>query len=336
MNPSIPPIPESGANEQAEYWLALRESPFFDGEQEQRWRAWLAASRENLEAWQQAQTFFRRVENLPPAQIELIEQRLTAGLSPQSANAGAARTAGGRPAPSRGLWAMPLAACLTLALGLGWVLNAGFFADFRTGTGEQRRVQLSDGSTVILNTASAISVEFSEKQRVIRLHNGEAHFKVAADAERPFEVVASGGRVRALGTAFDVKQWQGDMAVTVYQHSVRVAFANGETIARLPEGRRVASSGGKAGPAEPVNLKQVGAWQERRLVFKEKPLQQVVADLNRYRPGRIVIADAELAEHLVTGVFDANDPEAALNVIEKTLSADEIRLTDALVVLRRR
>lgn len=321
MKPSIPPFPESGADAQAEYWLALRESPFFDGEQERRWRAWLAASRENLEAWQQAQHFFNRVESLHPGQVALVERRPTEG--------------GLRRPPSPAVWLMPLAACLMLALGLAWILNAGYFADFRTGTGEQRRVQLSDGSVVILNTASAISVDFSERQRVIRLHNGEAHFKVAADPTRPFDVVASGGRVRALGTAFDVKQWQGDIAVTVYEHSVRVTFADGETIERLAEGQSVASSRGEAGRPESVNLKQVGAWQERRLVFKAKPLQQVVADLNRYRPGKIVIADAELADHLVTGVFDANDPEAALNVIEHTLAVAEIRLTDALVVLRR-
>lgn len=335
MKPSIPPIPESGADAQAEYWLALRESPFFDGEQERRWQAWLDASRENLEAWQQVQLFFSRVESLHPSQVTLVERRPTAALLRPPPKTGTAPAATGRQSLSRAVWLMPLAACLLLALGLAWILSAGFFADFRTGTGEQRRVQLSDGSVVILNTASAISVDFSERQRVIRLHNGEAHFKVAADPTRPFDVVASGGRVRALGTAFDVKQWQGEMAVTVYQHSVRVAFAGGETIERLAEGQRVASSSGKAGLAETVNLKQVGAWQERRLVFKEKPLQHVVADLNRYRPGKIVIADAELAGHLVTGVFDANDPEAALNVIENTLAVDEIRLTDALVVLRR-
>lgn len=328
MNHSIPPFPDTGANEQAEYWLALRESPFYDGEQEQRWQAWLSASRENGEAWQQAQHFFDRIETLSPAQFGRIELSAWTVTGPQ-------HEVTARQALRRNLWTLPIAACLMLAFCLGWAVNAGYFADFRTGTGEQRRIQLSDGSTVILNTASSLSVEFSEKQRMIRLHGGEAYFKVAADVARPFEVVASGGRVRALGTAFDVKQWQGDMAVTVYEHSVRVAFTAGDMVESLPEGQRVASNGGKAGQPEAINLKQASAWQERRLVFKEKPLQQVVDDLNRYRPGKIVIADSDLAQHLVTGVFDANDPEAALNVIEKTLSAGETRLTDALVILRR-
>jgi transmembrane sensor len=328
MNQSIPPFPDADANKQAEYWLALRESPFFDGEQEQRWRAWLAASRENQEAWRQAQHFFKHIETLSPAQIERID------LVVRTAN-GMQHATPARILPKLSFRLLPIAACLMLAWCLGWAFSAGFFADFRTGTGEQRRIQLSDGSAVILNTASSLSVEFSERQRVIRLHGGEAYFKVAADAARPFEVVTSGGRVRALGTAFDVKQWQDDLAVTVYEHSVRVAFANGETLERLPEGQRVASTGGKAGQPEPVNLKQAGAWQERRLVFKDKPLQQVVDDLNRYRPGKIVIADPALAEHLVTGMFDAGDPEAALNVIEKTLAVSETRLTDALVILRR-
>ncbi|WP_020484660.1 FecR family protein [Methylomonas sp. MK1] len=328
MNQPIPPLPDADANAQAEYWRALRESPFFDREQDLRWQAWLEASRENQEAWRQTQQFFDCIAGLNPAQIDRIEREVRASNGTQHKTP--ARTL-----PKRSLWMLPIAACLMLALCLGWAFSAGFFADFRTGTGEQRRIQLSDGSSVILNTASSLSVEFSERQRLIRLHGGEAYFKVAADAARPFEVVTSGGRVRALGTAFDVKQWQGDLAVTVYEHSVRVAFADGETVESLAAGQRVVSAGGKAGLPEPVNLKQAGAWQERRLVFKEKPLRQVVDDLNRYRPGKIIIADPALAEHLVTGIFDADDPEAALNVIEKTLAASETRLTDALVILRR-
>ncbi|MCQ8119897.1 FecR/PupR family sigma factor regulator, partial [Methylomonas rosea] len=75
MNHPVPPLPDTDASQQAEYWLALRESPFFDDEQEQRWQAWLAASRENLEAWQQAQQFFNRVAALHPADVELIVNR---------------------------------------------------------------------------------------------------------------------------------------------------------------------------------------------------------------------------------------------------------------------
>jgi transmembrane sensor len=328
MNQPIPPLPDADANAQAEYWRALRESPFFDREQDLRWRAWLAASRENQEAWRQTQHFFDCIERLNPAQIDRIEREV------RTAN-GTQHETPARTLPKRSLRILPIAACLMLAFGLGWAFSAGFFADFRTGTGEQRRIQLSDGSSVILNTASSLSVEFSVRRRVIRLHGGEAYFKVAADPARPFEVVTSGGRVRALGTAFDVKQWQGDLAVTVYEHSVRVAFADGETLESLAAGQRVASAGGKAGLPETVNLKQAGAWQERRLLFKDRPLQQVVDDLNRYRPGKIIIADPALAGHLVTGIFDADDPEAALSVIEKTLAASETRLTDALVILRR-
>ncbi|OAI15671.1 MULTISPECIES: FecR family protein [Methylomonas] len=329
MNSPIPPFPQGSPDEQAEYWLALRDSPFYDGEQERRWQAWLAASADNREAWRRAEAFFGRIERIDPAQIVDIQAALRGAT-------GARLEVADRPARRGHSWLVPMAACLLLAACLGWAMAAGWLADFRTGTGEQRRIQLSDGSTVILNTGSSLSVDFSETQRVIRLHGGEAYFKVAADAGRPFEVVSSGGRVRALGTAFDVKHWRDDLAVTVYEHSVRVAFADGETVESLPEGQRVESVGGKAGRPESVNLKQVGAWRERRLVFKEQALQAVVDDLNRYRSGRIVIADPDLARHRVTGVFDANDTEAALAVIEKTLAVAEWRLTDALVILRRR
>ncbi|MDD1619988.1 MAG: FecR family protein [Methylococcaceae bacterium] len=325
MTQTIPPLPQGSASEQAEYWLALLESPWFDERQGLLFRQWLAANQDNLLAWEKLQNWWQNMDALSPAQRSILEQRLTTKARVNS------------PSPrSRPIsWAIPVFACLLLAVWLGFAAGAGYFADFHTSTGEQRRIQLSDGSMVLLNTDSALSVNFSDRRRTITLHGGEAYFEVAPDAGRPFEVHTGSGRVRALGTAFDVKQLQAEMEVTVYEHSVRVSIAEGETMERLQQGQRVVAGAGQIGPIENVNLKQAKAWRDGRLVFKDKPLRQVVAELNRYRPGKIVIADPSLAEHLVTGVFDAAAPEAALSAIEKTLSVAETRLTERLVFLRR-
>jgi transmembrane sensor len=83
-------------------------------------------------------------------------------------------------------------------------------------------VRLGDGSTVLLNTDTALSLADDEETRRLRLHHGQAVFTVAPDPDRPFEVEAAGGRIRALGTVFEVYENAGRVAITVQEHAVQV------------------------------------------------------------------------------------------------------------------
>lgn len=313
--------------EQADYWLALLYSPLFDRKQQRAFQQWLAESPANHSALQKSQAFWQKMGTLNAAQAALLEQRLTKASEPVY-----------RLKPMRypaRVWLIPAMICLLLLVMPGFQFWQGYFADYRTASGEQRVIRLSDGSSVLLNTESALSVDYSQHRRSVTLHGGEAHFKVAKDAARPFEVQTASSQVRALGTAFDVRKQSEKMTITVLEHAVRVAFKNSETIERLQAGEQVSFSylKNKSSAIETVNLKQAMAWQQHRLVFKDQPLQQVVAELARYRAGKIVIIDSALAKHLVTGVFDATDTEAALHTIEKSLLLKEFRMTDRLVFL---
>ena len=327
MNKNHRPLAQDNPAEQADYWLALLYSPLFDRKQQRLLQKWLAENPTNRLALQKSQAFWQKMGTLNVAQVALLEQRLAKASAPVNKVKSAAYPVS--------VWLIPALACLLLLVMPGLQFWQGYFADYRTATGEQRLIRLSDGSSVLLNTESALSVDFSEHRRGITLHGGEAHFKVAKDAQRPFEVQTESGQVRALGTAFDVRQLGENMTVTVLEHAVRVAFRHGETIERLREGERVSFSNQKPGVIETVNLRQAMAWQQHRLVFKDQPLQQVVAELARYRAGKIVIIDSALAGHQVTGVFDATDTETALRTIEKTLRLKEYRMTDRLVLLSR-
>ena len=94
---------------------------------------------------------------------------------------------------------------------------------FTTQIGEQRLEQLPDGSSVQLNTASEVEIDFSSGKRKVRLLQGEAHFTVAHDKSRPFEVFAGNGMVRAVGTAFSVYLKDKDVEVTVTEGRVDIA-----------------------------------------------------------------------------------------------------------------
>lgn len=112
------------------------------------------------------------------------------------------------------------AAVLSLVLAVGWVSGPTMLlqmqADYRTGAGEIRTVQLADGSSVELDASSAISIDYDTRERRIRLLAGSAVFDVAPMGEaetRPFVVQSAGGRTRALGTQFVIGRESSDQCL---------------------------------------------------------------------------------------------------------------------------
>jgi len=92
-----------------------------------------------------------------------------------------------------------------------------------TAIGEQKTITLADNTVVQLNTNSRIQVDYSQAVRAIYLHQGEAHFDVESNAQRPFEVYVGTGRVRAIGTAFSVRLNDNDIGVVVTEGVVEIA-----------------------------------------------------------------------------------------------------------------
>ncbi|AEG01266.1 FecR family protein [Methylomonas methanica] len=332
MTPDDDALRQLTPAEQADYWLTLLDSPLAGDDERQAFQIWLESEPAHRRAWQKAQAFWQHLDGINDDQVAEIERSLAQRTSTVPISNVVDIKADTTPKFAQKL--MPVAASLLLAAMLNFAVVNGYFADYRTTTAEQRLVRLEDGSTVLLNTNSSLSVDYAADARTVSL-SGEAYFSVTGNPDRPFTVHTAGGEVRALGTAFDVKQIGDDLTITVYEHAVRVALKQGETVERLQEGQRVSSHGGHVDALESVNLRQTAAWQRRQLVFAGQPLAQVVEELNRYRKGRIVIFGQDLAEHRVTGVFDTHEPEQALATIENILGLQEWRFGDALVILRR-
>lgn len=219
----------------------------------------------------------------------------------------------------RRLMALAAAACvaaIAVTLALPEPL-AGLYADYATRTGERRMLELADGSRVWLNSDSALSVDFGPQQRRLRLHSGEALFEVAKDAARPFIVEARGGEVRAVGTRFDVDSRGPQVRVDVTEGVVQVNSA-GSAPVRLSAGERLSYRDSSAPePVQPLDLSSASAWQRGKLIFNQRPLGEVLDELERYVPGRIVLTDSALRQHKVSGVFDLRDPAALLKTLER-------------------
>lgn len=194
-------------------------------------------------------------------------------------------------------WGSAIAASLVLALvGYGgWLQAPALLADYHTSTGERRTVTLEDGSRVTLNSASAFSVNYSNERRTVSLREGEALFEPAADP-RPFVVDSGGEAVQGSGAVFSVRRQGSTTAVVVTQGEARV-------------GQRLVQ-------ASPDAQAQT-AWQRGKLIFNGRPLREVIAELERYQHGRILISDSRLGAMEVSGVFDLNDPHGLLRTLEQ-------------------
>lgn len=235
-----------------------------------------------------------------------------------------------RPVGRRVLFAGAAAASLAVvAVGLPSLgpLSA-LYADYATGVGGRKRVALADGSVAILNTATAISVDYSGKERRVTLHDGEALFEVAKDASRPFIVVAGDVEVRAVGTAFVVRLKE----VTVSEGTVDVAIGGRPPI-RVVAGQRLDLGEGDRFKLSTVDIDAATAWQRGKLIFNRRPLESVIAELQRYRAGRVVVLGDRLKALEVTGVFDLDDTDRILRTIEETTKARVVQMP-LLTVIR--
>lgn len=209
---------------------------------------------------------------------------------------------------------------------------ASLYADHSTRVGQRRKVELADGSTVMLNTATALSVDFTDERRQIVLYGGEAVFDVAKDPNRPFTVVSGDTRTRAVGTVFAVKHTGTCADVVVSEGTVEVRIGANPPI-RLDAGQRIDVSGRRRPEAVAVDADQAMAWQRGKLIFNRRRLESVVAELERYRRGRIVILGEQAKDLRVTGVFELDDPDRLLLALQ---DATHVRISQLplLTVIR--
>lgn len=223
-----------------------------------------------------------------------------------------------------------LAALLVVGFGLWLTTLTGaphhWLADLRTGAGELQSVTLADGSQLLLDAGSSVDVDIADDHRRLTLHRGALQVQVSPDAARPFEVRAAGGTIRALGTAFEVRRLDhgNTVRVAVTEHAVSVQYQDG--LRRVDSGETLQYGPDLLGQPQPADLRSLTAWQRGRLVFDNRPLGQVVDEMQRYRSGLILIADERLRSLPITGVFETGDAEALVDAVAAVLPVQVTRL----------
>ncbi|MDH7972534.1 FecR domain-containing protein [Sphingomonas sp. AR_OL41] len=198
-------------------------------------------------------------------------------------------------------------------------------APFETRVGQIHIVRLADGTTVTLDTDSAIEPEFTGQARVVRLSRGRARFDVAHEAGRPFMVEAGGRTIIDRGTLFDVVLGREGVKVVLLRGAVEIRdrkarVAGAAPIARLVPGQ-VFADAPAAGVAQ-VSAAPGGSdqWVKGMLSFDGAPLEDVVAAANRYSTHKIRLGEPALAGLRVTGTFRATPTDGLAAILAATFN----------------
>ncbi len=205
-----------------------------------------------------------------------------------------------------------------------WLPTAEFTARYHSARGQQQRIVLPDESIIHLNTDTLVDVAYYADRREITLHQGEALFDVRKHAERPFQVIGGLADILVTGTVFNVRRDPQALSVVVQEGQVQVSSGrwwSPNRISLKPNQKVSLEAGNNRSLIEPVVAQTTTAWHTGQLVFSNTPLQEVVKELNRYRPAEqaIRIMDASLAPRRIAAVFELRESADMLQALPELL-----------------
>ncbi len=249
-----------------------------------------------------------------------------------------------------------------LALGVVWPIDrtpvASSIAGSRAIVNPPVRRTLPDGSIVELNDQARIAVDYAGAWRRVALLQGEAHFQVAKNPDRPFVVTALGVDVRAVGTAFSVQIDRASVDVLVTEGQVAVAASPGPTGtaassiatgASTPRPPVLVAAGNHVGvevtalavtpmPVRLVSAAELAerlAWRVPRLEFNYTPLIEVLPALNRYSGSHLTLATPELGQLKLSGNLRADNVPVFLQILESSYGVKAEHRAGGEIVLSR-
>ena len=204
---------------------------------------------------------------------------------------------------------------------------------YATAKGERRAIDLADGTHVMLNGGSKIAVRLERHKREITLAQGEAAFEVVHDADRPFQVNVGDRVLRDIGTEFDVLRANGDITVTVRQGMVEVLRSKGAngSLSLGPGARMLHHEGAFGSLVVPVSADDAFAWRTGRLIYRDRPLSEVAADLNRYGENRVRV-DPAAGSVRFSGVLAIDDQSVMVRRLAALLPISETQ-QDGVITL---
>ncbi|MBB6014193.1 transmembrane sensor [Aquamicrobium lusatiense] len=318
---------DRGAALDARDWIVRLTSGNVSDAELTRFKAWRERSPQHRLAFERERAFWQQLQGLEEPRGDVLPFRPPR----RTAISRRAVLAGGGAAAAAGLAIVALP-----RMELWWN------ADFTTGVGDRAEVNLPDGSIAVLNTDSAIAVDFSPQMRLVKLLRGEAEFQVRRDEGSLFRVAALGGNSDALGTTFTVSALDGMATVTVSEGRVLVSGPAAAQDRAEAAPRRVElgaseqtayAEGGAPQPVVAVDTETVLAWRSGRVIFEGRPFASAVAELARYMPERIVMRPGVDGNVPVSAIFSTSEAFAAMQALARTQGLTVRRIPRVMVLI---
>ena len=323
MNEGFKPVQETvdstrGAFEVAAGWHGLFEEGEPDAAVRERFEAWLHADPSNRAAYASVDRAWSVLAQAGVDQQILVMRREALGARRSD------RRGGIRSAALAASIVVGVALVIAILIRRGPMAGDPSAGEYATQVGEQSSITLSDGSIVMLNTASHIRIAFDPARRRVKLLAGQAWFEVAKNQARPFIVEAGDRMITAHGTAFDVRLEDHErLQVTLVEGRISVEALESSGVAPniatehedlLPGDQLVATATGVATKRK-TDLAKATSWRERQIVFDNDTLANAVAEVNRYTVDKIVVADPRLESLRMSGVFIAGHRDSFLQTV---------------------
>jgi transmembrane sensor len=318
MNPALnsPADFSSQVAEQAVHWLIEMQEGPLSPRQQHAWQHWLNAHSEHQRAWEHIQRVNQRLRGLSSP---LVHSTLNA--------------------PKSGSRRQVLKLLLILGAGSAatWGLRehnplTPLLADYRSPIGQRRKLQLSDGSQLQLNTNSSVDVRIDGQQRLIHLLEGEILLTSAKDP-RPLQLLTAQGILRPHAARLNVRQFSERTQVAVLDGRVELVSNSGSTL--LMEKNQQLSFNGRNWDSPRALDANSGAWVDGMLVAAHMRLADFLAELGRYRRGQLN-CDAQVADLLISGSYPIDDSERILDLLEISLPVKVKRFTRYWVTVQAR
>jgi len=327
-----PPPPST--NDVAARWVVRRESGPLSEAEEREFNAWLAAAPHHPGALIRAEVAWQNMDRLG-AMAGAAASRHSTHESAKKIKTESPRLSGSSIVLGRRRFivaAAASAAAVTIVVSLVSFNRQAH--SYTADVGEVRRITLEDGSGVVLNSDSKVTVQFRDAVREVRLERGEAIFEVAKNKARPFIVLTDAVSVRAVGTAFAVRRAEGAVSVAVTEGVVEVTQP-----ATLPQ-RVTVNERAMVRPRQvvevtrenPSTIERQLAWRTGMISFAGEALADAVDEVNRYSRRKIEVDDPALRTKPVIGIFRVGDVDAFAQGAAAALGA-EIEVRDSTIRL---
>lgn len=219
---------------------------------------------------------------------------------------------------------------------------AYLMADLRTTTGQWETHNLPDGTRITLNSISAVNLRFDAERRTLELITGAILVDVAQDTDRPFLIETAEGSIQALGTRFVVDRHEQTTTLTMLESKVSVQTARqrmegaepGQESILVQAGERIHITAQGVSAIETIDTRTISdAWQYRHLVVQNRPLTEVLDELNRHRRGHIHYDPAQLQGIDMAVVLPLDDTDRALQLLVDSLPMIRVRTLTPYLVL---